>query len=381
MSPGLRAPQARIDLDALRHNFGVLRGAAGVRKVFPALKADAYGHGMLPCAQALRQMADGFVVATLGEAEALRKAGITQRLMVLQGFATLAEARLAARLMLEPVVHQPWQVDLLESGHTGLPLKVWLKIDTGMHRMGIEPEQVPSIHARLMASGRLRGAPGLMTHFACADETDPGATRRQIEIFNQVTEGLEGERSLANSAGLLGDYGAGGDIVRPGIALYGANPFLHGTAAEHGLRPVMTLTTRLLAVKQQPAGAAIGYGATWTCPESMPVGIAAIGYGDGYPRRTPSGTPVLVNGQRAAIIGRVSMDLVTLDLRGIEAGPGDTVELWGAGLPLDEVAKAIGTISYDLTCAAGAHVRRELNASFRVSGATATEGRDEPPGG
>ncbi|MEW5973682.1 MAG: alanine racemase [Pseudomonadota bacterium] len=362
MSHALRAAQARIDLEALRHNFGVLRGAADGAKVFPALKADAYGHGMLACAQALRELADGFVVATLGEAEALRRAGITQRIMVLQGFASLAEARQAARLMLEPVVHQSWQVERLESGHTGLPLRVWLKIDTGMHRMGIEPEQAGELHARLMASGRLRGTPGLMTHFACADEADPAATRRQIEVFHQATEGLEGERSLSNSAGLLGGYGAGGDIVRPGIALYGGNPFVRGSAADHGLRPVMTLTTRLLAVKQQPAGAAIGYGATWTCPEGMPVGIAAIGYGDGYPRRTPAGTPVLVNGQRASLIGRVSMDLVTLDLRGIEARPGDEVELWGGGLPVDEVAKAIGTISYDLTCAAGAHVGRHYLA-------------------
>ncbi|MEW6765557.1 MAG: alanine racemase [Pseudomonadota bacterium] len=353
----MRIPEAHIDLDALRHNFVVLRAAAAGAKVFPAIKANAYGHGMLVCAQALRELADGFVVATLGEAEALRKAGVTQRLMVLQGFSSLAEARLAARLMLEPVIHQPWQVDLLESGHTGLPLKVWLKIDTGMHRMGIEPEQARGIHTRLLSSARMRGAPGLMTHFACADETDPEATRRQIEVFRQATEGLEGERSLSNSAGLLGGYGAGGDVVRPGIALYGGNPFLHGSAAALGLRPVMTLRTRLLAVKHQPAGAAVGYGATWTCPEPMPVGIAAIGYGDGYPRRTPAGTPVLVDGRRASIIGRISMDLMTIDLRGHDVQPGATVELWGAGLPVDAVADAVGTISYDLTCAAGAHVR------------------------
>lgn len=362
MSHALRAAQARIDLTALRHNFGVLKSAADGAKVFPAIKADAYGHGMLACAQALRDLADGFVVATLGEAEALRRAGLTQRIMVLHGFASLTEARLAARLMLEPVIHQAWQVDILEHGHTGLPLRVWLKIDTGMHRLGIEPEQAGMLYERLMASGRLRGVPGLMTHFACADEPDPAATRRQIEVFRQAVEGLEGERSLSNSAGLLGGFGAGGDIVRPGIALYGGNPFVRGSAADHGLRPVMTLTTRLLAVKQQPAGAAIGYGASWTCPEDMPVGIAAIGYGDGYPRRTPAGTPVLVNGQRAAIIGRVSMDLITLDLRGVEAKPGDEVELWGGALSVDAVAQAIGTISYDLTCAAGAHVAREYLA-------------------
>lgn len=355
----MRPARARIDLDALRHNFEVLRHAAADAKVFPAIKADAYGHGMLACAQALRDLADGFVVATLGEAKVLRKVGITQRIMVLQGFASLTEARLAARLMVEPVIHQAWQADILKLGHTGLPLRVWLKIDTGMHRMGIEPEQAAELHARLMASGRVRGAPGLMTHFACADELDPAPTQRQIEVFRQATAGLEGERSLSNSAGLLGGFGAGGDIVRPGIALYGGNPFVYGQAADHGLRPVMALTTRLLAVRQQPAGAAIGYGGSWTCPEAMPVGIAAIGYGDGYPRRTPPGTPVVVNGQRAAIIGRVSMDLITLDLRGVEARPGDEVELWGEALPVDEVAQASGTISYDLTCAAGAHVARE----------------------
>ncbi|MEW6446403.1 MAG: alanine racemase [Pseudomonadota bacterium] len=364
MNP-LRRAEARIDLDALRHNFGLLRAAADNAAVFPALKADAYGHGMLVCAQALRELADGFVVATLGEAEALRKGGITQRLMVLQGFASLGEARLAARLMLEPVIHQPWQAELLEEGHTGLPLKVWLKIDTGMHRMGIEPDQAGAIHARLQASGRVRGAPGLMTHFACADEDDPSATRRQIDVFRQATAGLDGERSLSNSAGLLGGFGAGGDVVRPGVALYGGNPFLRGTAAGLGLKPVMTLTTRLLAVKHQPAGACIGYGATWTCPEAMPVGIAAIGYGDGYPRRTPPGTPVLVGGQRAAVIGRVSMDLITLDLRGIDAQPGDTVELWGAGLPVDEVARNLGTISYDLTCSAGSRVWRVHHSENR----------------
>lgn len=359
----LRAPQAAIDLDALRHNFELLRAAAGGAHIFPAIKADAYGHGMLACAQALRELADGFVVATLGEAEALRKAGITQRLMVLQGFGSLIEARLAARLMLEPVIHQPWQVDLLEGGHVGLPLKVWIKIDTGMHRMGIEPEQVRDIHARLLASKRLRDMPGLMTHFARADESETAPTLHQIELFRQATDGLAGERSLSNSAGLLGGYGAGGDVVRPGIALYGGNPFVHGLASDHGLRPVMTLTTRLLAVKQQRAGAEIGYGGTYSCPEDMPVGIAAIGYGDGYPRRIPAGTPVMVKGQRSSIVGRVSMDLITLDLRGIDARPGDEVELWGASLPVDEVAAHTGTISYDLTCSAGGRATRLYSPS------------------
>ncbi len=359
MNLPLRAARASIDLHALRHNFEVLARHAGGARLFPALKADAYGHGMLACAQALRGLAEGFMVATLGEAEALRRAGITQRLMVLHGFASLAEARLAARLLLEPVIHEPWQVELLESGHAGLPLSLWIKIDTGMHRMGIEPGRVRELHARLLRRARLRAPPGLMTHFARADEPDPAPTLRQIEVFREATAGLEGERSLSNSAALLRGLAQGEDVVRPGIALYGGNPLSYGSAAGLGLRPVMTLTTRLLAIKHQPAGAAIGYGASWICPEDMPVGIAAMGYGDGYPRRAPAGTPVRVRGQRAAIIGRISMDLMALDLRGIEARPGDEVELWGAGLPVDEVAGALGTIGYELCCCAGAHVARE----------------------
>lgn len=375
MSKVRRLACARIDLAALRHNASVLREAAQGAKLFAAIKADAYGHGMLACAKALGRLVDGFVVATLGEAEVLRKAGLTQRIMVLHGFTSLIEARLAARLMVEPVIHQPWQVAILEQGHTGLPLRVWLKLDTGMHRLGVAPELAASLHQRLLCSGRVRGAPGLMTHFARADEQDPTPTLRQIEIFQQATAGLEGERSLANSAALLGRFDALGDVVRPGIALYGGNPFIEGQAKSFGLRPVMHLSTRLLAVREHPAGAAIGYGGCFVCPEPMPVGIAAIGYGDGYPRRIPTGTPVWIRGQRASIIGRVSMDLITLDLRGIEASPGDEVELWGANLSMDEVAQRIGTISYELTCAVGGHVMREyLDTEMSPASLTARAG-------
>jgi len=357
----LRAPWADIDVEALRHNLGRARAAAGGAKVFAVVKADAYGHGMLACARAMQAGADGFVVSTLGEAEALRKGGITQRVMVLQGFSTLPEARLAARLMLEPVIHQPWQVDVLEGGHTGLPLKVWLKIDTGMHRMGIEPGQVRALHARLMATGRLREAPGLMTHFARADEADPAATRRQIEVFGRAVEGLPGERSLSNSAGLFGGHDAQGDIVRPGIALYGGNPFTLGSAAGLDLRPVMALKTRLLAVQHFARGEPVGYGASYLCPEDMPVGVAAVGYGDGYPRAASLGAPAWINGQRVTVVGRVSMDLLMLDLRGVTARHGDEVTLWGGALPVDEVARHAGTIGYELLCSAGGRVMRHYH--------------------
>jgi len=359
-APPVRRPLATIDLDALRHNLGVVRTHADGAKVFAVVKADAYGHGMGVCAQALRGLADGFVVSTLGEADALRKSGITQRIMVLQGFMNASEARMAARLMLEPVVHQAWQVELLEQVSLGLPLSVWLKIDTGMHRVGIPPEQARSLHARLLGSGRLRQAPGLMTHFARADEADATATQRQLAVFHAATEGLEGERSVANSAGVLSGaaQGALGDIVRPGIALYGSNPLDYGSAAALGLKPVMRLESCLVAVQSQRKGEVVGYGGRFVCPEDMPIAVASVGYADGYPRVTASGTPVVVNGQIARLAGRVSMDLITLDMRGVQAEVGDTVELWGESVAVDEVAKAAGTLGYELLCAAGRACRR-----------------------
>jgi len=356
----LRRPLAYINLEALRHNLEVVRARAEGAKVFAVVKADAYGHGMVACAQALRTLADGFVVSTLGEADVLRKSGITQRIMVLQGFMDASEARFAARLMLEPVVHQPWQVELIEQTSLGLPLSVWLKIDTGMHRIGIPPEQARSLHARLLGSRRLRHAPGLMTHFARADETDATTTQQQLAVFHAATEGLAGERSVANSAGVLSGaaQSALGDIVRPGIALYGSNPLEYGSAADLGLKPVMRLESSLVAVQAQRKGEAVGYGGRYICPEDMPMAVASVGYADGYPRVTASGTPVAVNGKMARLAGRVSMDLITLDLRGVQAEAGDTVELWGESIAVDEVARAAGTLGYELLCAAGRACRR-----------------------
>jgi alanine racemase len=334
------------------------------------VKADAYGHGMLPCAQAMQPDCEGFVVSTLGEAEALRKGGITKRIMVLQGFSSAIEARFAARLQLEPVVHQAWQVELIEKTHLGLPLKVWLKVNSGMHRVGVATDDVQSLHARLMASGRLRGVPGLMTHFAradeCATEEDALSTQRQLDVFEAATLGLEGERSVANSAGIFG--GAAhrrlGDIVRPGIALYGSNPLVHGSAVSLGLKAVMQFETHLLALKTHRQGEAVGYGGRFVCPEDMPMGVASVGYADGYPRVTANGTPVGVNGQIARLAGRVSMDLLTLDLRGVDAKVGDTVQLWGADIAVDEVAQAAGTLGYELLCAAGRACRRVYEPSL-----------------
>jgi alanine racemase len=356
----LRRPELTIDLSALRYNVAVARQAAHGRKLLAAVKADAYGHGMATVARAVRDLVDGFMVATLGEGEALRQTGITQRILVLQGVMNQAEARRAARRFLEPVFHHASQIEAVGKVGFGLPLTAWLKLDTGMHRVGFTPEAFPEAYARLSALRGIRPNPNVLTHFACADEPDRGPTHDQIALFKQTTVDCPGETSLCNSAGLLAYPEAAGDWVRPGIMLYGGNPFITGTAAELGLKPVMTLTTQLIAVRQVQAGERVGYGGRFTAPETMPVGVVSIGYGDGYPRHAPNGTPIVVNGQRAQVIGRVSMDLVTVDLRGVQAQVGDTVQCWGDQLPIDEVAQVAGTISYELMCQMSGRVTRRV---------------------
>jgi len=362
MDSRLRCPVAQIDLAALRHNARVARRYAGKRQILAAVKADAYGHGMIPVARALADLVDGMIVATVGEGEALRKAGITQRIMVLQGFSDLAEASRCARAMLEPVIHDLSQVAILSMGSTGLPLTIWLKFDSGMHRLGLSPSELSVALSRLKGIEGVRKPFQLMTHFARADERDHNYTAEQIAQFNLVLQShrqLIGQTSLANSAGTLGWPQAGGDCVRPGIMLYGGNPFVDGRAADFDLKPVMHLRTRLIAVRRLNAGDPVGYGGSWVAPEDMPVGVAAIGYGDGYPRHAPSGTPVAVNGQRARLVGRVSMDLIMIDLRGIQAAVGDPVELWGDQVHADEVAQVSGTIAYELFCAVSGRVYRQ----------------------
>lgn len=356
----LRRPELTINLAALRQNVAVARQAAHGRSVLAAVKADAYGHGMATVARAVRDLVDGFMVATLGEGEALRQIGITQRVLILQGVMNQAEARRAARRFLEPVFHHESQIAAIGTVGFGLPLTAWLKLDSGMHRVGFTPEQFPDAYARLSALRGIRPNPNVLTHFACADEPDRGPTEEQIALFQHITHECRGETSLCNSAGLLAYPEAGGDWVRPGIMLYGGNPFITGTAAAWGLKPVMTLTTQLIAIREVKAGERVGYGGRFTAPVTMPVGVVSIGYGDGYPRHAPNGTPIIVNGQRTQVIGRVSMDLLTVDLRGIKANVGDVVQCWGDQLPIDEVAEAAGTISYELMCQMSGRVMRRV---------------------
>ncbi|RMD69382.1 MAG: alanine racemase [Gammaproteobacteria bacterium] len=341
-----RPARAYIDPAALRHNLNQVRRHAPGTRIMAIVKANAYGHGI----EAVRALdADAFGVACLEEALALRRAGVAAPIVLLEGFFHAGEMATIFREGLSPVIHAPWQVEALASGN---PSSLWVKIDTGMNRLGLSPRELGEIR------GRLPQRFGQMTHLACADIPAHPMNARQIRRFFQAVGDLPGPKSLANSAALMALPEARGDWVRPGLMLFGASPFPGRKGAELGLRPAMTLTTRLIAVKRCRQGEAIGYGAT-PCPEDMPVGIAAIGYGDGYPRHAPPGTPVLVEGRRAHLMGRVSMDMLHIDLRACpKARVGDTVCLWGEGLAIEEVAESAGTLPYELFCQLTARVKR-----------------------
>jgi len=350
-----RATVATIHIGALRRNFARVRERAAGAHVMAVVKADGYGHGLERVARALGD-ADAFGVAAIGDGLRLRAAGIDARIVVLSGPdepADLAEFR---RLKLDAVIHHEAQLGWLEADLDTMskerrPLRIWLKIDTGMHRLGFAPEHAAAAHARLRALANVDAEIALMTHFAASDEFDNELTAVQIATFERVAAQLPGPHSLSNSAGVLGWPAARGQWVRPGGLLYGLSVVEGKTGADLGFEAAMTLSTKLISRNCIKRGERIGYAATWECPEDMPVGVAAIGYGDGYPRSAPSGTPVSIGGRRAAIIGRVSMDLITIDLRGVpEAKVGDRVVLWGRELPIEEIAAHAGTVSYDLTC-------------------------------
>lgn len=351
-----RAAEAHIDLSALAHNLDRARQAMPGSRIMAVVKANGYGHGLERVAGALRS-ADAFAVACLEEAEQLREAGFAHRINVLEGFYDIEELRRFSRHHIEATIHQVEQIEALERTRIERPLKVWLKIDSGMHRLGVAPEEAGALWERLQACDAVGGI-GLMTHLANADDRNDPTTEHQLLAFAGAVGQLPGERSTANSAGILGWPAAIEDWIRPGIMLYGASPFSDTTAEHEGLRAVMTLRTRLIAVRNLDAGERVGYGGTWECPRPSRIGVAAIGYGDGYPRHVPSGTPVLVGSQRAPLVGRVSMDMITIDLtERPDAAIGDVVVLWGRGLPAEEIAHCAGTIPYELFCQVTERVR------------------------
>lgn len=353
-----RPARACINLPALQHNFQRVRQAAPHSRIMAIIKANAYGHGLVRAAQAMSD-ADAFGVASPEEGVALRETGFDRRIVLLEGIFTAEDIALVGGYRLDVVVHHVSQLDMLEHSHPARPIDVWLKLDTGMNRLGFEPEAVAHITARLAGLDQVSTV-RYMTHFACADDAENNKTAIQLERFTSVLSSSAGERSLANSAAVLAWPDTHADWVRPGIMLYGASPLVGKRADELDLRPVMTLKTQLIAINACQAGDTVGYGGDWRCPEAMSVGVAAIGYGDGYPRHAASGTPLLVNGRRATLIGRVSMDMICIDLRGHEkAAVGDEVILWGDGLPVEDIAACADTISYELLCGVNHRVAHE----------------------
>jgi alanine racemase len=342
----MRPARALIDFDALRHNYRLARDLHG-GKALAVIKANAYGHGAIACARALANEADGFAVAFLEEALQLREAGVAQPILVLEGLFDAAELEAVIRHDLWIVVHHDAQLRMIEQAPLATPLNVWLKINSGMNRAGFMPQDARTAWQRLNDSGKV-GAITLMTHFARADEPDVITTTEQIQAFEAAIGDLPAPRSLANSAGILGWPDARRDWGRAGIMLYGADPM---PGDGNGLRAVMTLESAVMAVREISAGTPLGYGGRFRAERDTRVGLVAMGYADGYPRTVPNGTPVAVDGIRTRLIGRVSMDMLTVDLTDLpSAGLGSRVELWGNNIPVNRIAEAAGTISYELLC-------------------------------
>lgn len=345
---------AHINRSALRHNLQRVREVVPGHPVMVMLKANGYGHGLIEAAKAFSN-ADAFGVARLHEAVELREAGFQQRILLLEGFLQAEELALLSELELESVVHQAWQVEALQQAQLHHPIRIWVKADTGMHRIGFLPEQVPQVFADLACCPCVQSDIQLMSHFACADDTGSAMTAEQLDCFTSLIYAQQevspnGELSIANSAAILTRPEAHLGWLRPGIMLYGANPMLDGVASDFELQPAMTLSSRVMAIRELEAGEPVGYGATWRAEKNTRLAVVAIGYGDGYPRHAKNGTPVLINGQRFELAGRVSMDMITVDIGDAQVKVGDSVELWGENLSADEVARHAGTISYELFC-------------------------------
>jgi len=340
-----------INLSALHKNLARIREITPSSKIMAIVKADAYGHGLTRVAKALSAV-DAFGVACLEEAKQLRGTGIEHPIILLEGPYIKDELAEIDNLKLDIVLHDQGQVEMLEQAALVNPVSVWLKVDTGMHRLGFPPEEIDEIKRRLIQCSSVSKDIRLMTHLAAANERNNPMTHKQLECFRVLQSNHDGEKTIANSAAILAFPESHSDWVRPGLLLYGVSPLSESNAAEEGFYPVMTLESRLISVKKLCAGETVGYGATWRCPEDMLIGVVAAGYGDGYPRHAPSGTPVLVNGERVSLIGRASMDMLTVDLRNqTQAKIGDPVVLWGKGLPVEEIAKHADTIPYELLSA------------------------------
>lgn len=349
-----RKTVAKIDLDAIRENYAIAAAIAPQSKTMPVIKANAYGHGMVRVAEALQDVAPAFAVATLDEAVELRYAGISRPLLVLEGVNSADGLAQAVEMSLSLVVHCEQQ--LLQVAELPKSTPLWVKVDSGMHRLGFAPDQLQRVLDRL---GKDREDIVICTHLACADDVSSGATQTQLDRFAACTAHLDLPTSISNSAGILAWPQSHADWNRPGYMLYGASPMLTDVESASGLRAAMTFQAEIIAIAEVPAGESVGYGARWTASQATRVGTVAVGYGDGYPRHAPNGTPTRVNGEIAPLIGTVSMDMLTIDLSAHESAVvGDAVELWGPGVSVNDVAERCRTIGYELMTAVSARVPR-----------------------
>ncbi|AXI84457.1 alanine racemase [Xylella taiwanensis] len=346
----MRPAHAVIDLDALRHNYRLARRVGG-GKALAVVKADAYGHGAVWCAQALEAEADGFAVACIEEALELRQAGIRAPILLLEGFFEAEELELIAEHRLWTVIASPWQVRVLAAFHSPYPIGVWLKLDSGMHRLGLDPQEFREAWLSLCSLPQV-GEMVLMTHLACADELDNPRTNEQAVVFAHASRGMAAPVSVCNSSGLLGWAGLPSDWARPGLMLYGVNPFPQERNSLTGpLRPVMMVYSKVIAVLELPAGEPVGYSACFVTERPTRVGVVAMGYADGYPQFASNGTPVLVDGRVCPLVGRVSMDMLTVDLTDhVQGKVGSQVQLWGVQPSAAELAARGDVSAYQLLC-------------------------------
>lgn len=355
-----RGTQLDIRPAAIVHNARRACELAGASAVYAMVKANGYGHGLQLVADTLREHVDGFGVAVIEEAVALREQGIEAPIMLLEGCFDEGEWRLAEQLQLEVIIHSRHQLDSLQASGIAGPLAVWLKVDTGMHRVGVPCDQAGEILKRLQEHPACHLA-GVMTHFACADMADDALSVLQLQRLRDLAESFQLPLTAANSAALYRYADSHGARVRPGIMLYGSSPFPDRKVEQLGLQVTQVLSAPLIAINEVPAGESVGYGASWRAQRDSRIGVVAIGYGDGYPRHAANVAPVAVRGQRTQVVGRVSMDMITIDLTDIpDAVIGDRVELWGDTIAVDEVAQACGTISYELFCQVTARPHRVI---------------------
>lgn len=361
----MRLAVAKINLEALAHNLAQVKQFAPHAKVMAVLKANAYGHGLVKIAQHLNE-ADAFAVARIDEALALRAGGLTKPIVLLEGFFHKDDLAILLANNFQTVIHDENQLQALEQANLGASISCWLKINTGMHRLGIDPSQLDDFYKRLQATPNAKNTLNLMTHFSCADDVNDTKTAEQIALFNSLVIGKNQSHCLANSAGIIGWSKGHGDWVRPGLMMYGVSPMLNSTGRKHNLKPVMNLSTKVIAIRDVDAKQCVGYGGRWQSNKATKLAVVAMGYGDGYPRHAKQGTPVIINNQRYGIVGSVSMDMISVDIgdnaKGVKVG--DEVTIWGEALPVEEIAHCASTIAYELLCNITPRVSYEYSDSL-----------------